>query len=156
MGTPQRYHQVQPRKQRFRHRPDEGEYGDCHRTAIAAILGMPTEDVPHFFDRGQTGDDAYGEINRFLTDRGLASITIIYTGENWQQVAEAVHGMNPGWPALLSGTSANDVNHTVVIQQGEIVCDPSLDDSGIVGPCDDGFYWVVFIVAVPFQMEPHQ
>ena len=23
--------------------------------------------------------------------------------------------------------------------------DPSLDDSGIVGPCDDGFYWVQYI-----------
>ena len=144
-----RFQQVQPRKQRFSHRPDQGEYGDCHRTAIAALLNVETETVPHFFDDGVTGDEADATIERFLAERGLARITVIYGGETWKQVAEAVAGMNAGWPALLSGQSKTGVNHTVVIQHGEIVCDPSIDDAGIIGPCDDGYFWVVFLVAIP-------
>jgi hypothetical protein len=38
------------------------------------------------------------------------------------------------------------VNHTVVCRGGRIEWDPSMDDAGIVGPCDDGFYWVTWLI----------
>jgi hypothetical protein len=47
---------------------------------------------------------------------------------------------------MLSGRSRTGVNHVVVCQGGQIVCDTSLNDSGIVGRCDDGYHWVAFLV----------
>jgi len=35
-------------KQAFRHDPSNGMYGDCHRTAIASILGVERDTVPNF------------------------------------------------------------------------------------------------------------
>ncbi len=46
---------------------------------------------------------------------------------------------------LLTGKSRNNVPHVVVCQGGEIVCDPSLDNSGIVSPTDDGYCWAEFL-----------
>ena len=37
---------------------------------------------------------------------------------------------------------------SVVCRDGAIACDPGQDDPGIVGPCDDGFYWVTFFGAL--------
>jgi len=31
---------IVPQKQANRHLPEEGLYGDCHRTAIAVLLGL--------------------------------------------------------------------------------------------------------------------
>ena len=45
---------------------------------------------------------------------------------------------------ILGGQSKTGVNHTVVCHSDKIVLDPSLNDSGIIGPCDDGYYWMTF------------
>jgi len=39
---------MRPQKQKFAHKPDEGVFGDCFRTALAAILDLDRDDVPHF------------------------------------------------------------------------------------------------------------
>jgi hypothetical protein len=47
-------------KQLFRHKPDEGVFGDCFRTAIACILeldAIPTEDVAHALFCAKTFSD---------------------------------------------------------------------------------------------------
>jgi hypothetical protein len=36
-----------PHKQRFRHDPANGIYGDCWRTAIACLLDIQPEEIPH-------------------------------------------------------------------------------------------------------------
>ena len=135
-------------KQLNRHDPENGIYGDCHRTAIACILDMDAADVPHFMDK-TTGKgeapEANAAVEKWLNKRGLCQIITIYPGETpLKDILHAVGHNNPGICFLLSGESATGCNHSVVACDGEIVCDPSLDDSGIIGPCDDGFYWVVF------------
>ncbi len=143
---------MKPQKQLNRHRPTEGIFGDCHRTAIAVILDMDAADVPHFMD-GKDGKGAdlgvWEAQERWLNERGMTAISVAFPGEcPLDQVLLAVKNANIQQPNLcymLGGESANGVNHSVVCRGAEIVCDPGQDDPGIVGPCDDGFYWVTFM-----------
>lgn len=141
---------MKPQKQLFRHKPQDGIYGDCHRTAIAIVLDMDAKDVPHFM-HGKAGEagavEAFAEIEKWLNTRGLMAISILFPGEvPLPELLRTIAFCNPNSRPvfILGGRSKNGVNHSVVCCDGEIACDPSQDDSGIVGPCDDGFYWVTF------------
>lgn len=134
---------VKPIKQLFRHNPPD-THGDCYRTSIAAILGLPSDAVPHWqFD---TAGEQQQAATAWLQERGMGFVVVMYGGSSVDEVAAAVDSANPGRPALLTGESRNGVNHCVVIQHGRIVCDPSQDDSGIVGPASDGLFWIEYIV----------
>lgn len=134
------------RKQLFRHRPAEGVIGDCHRTAIACLLDLEPEAVPHF------GEIYFGEPELFnaafegwLKRNGYRTVIIPYNAP-LEDVLASIGHQNDGAYYLLGGTSRTGVNHTVIGCGNEIAHDPSIDDSGIVGPCDDGYYWVTFLV----------
>ncbi len=135
-------------KQLFRHDPDEGVYGDCHRTAIACVLDLEPSEVPHFFgDPEKNTETCFADIESWLNNRGIASISVIYEGNRLSDVLSTIGASNSRRPDLLyllGGISRNGTGHTVVCRDGEIVWDPSLNDSGIVGPMSDGFYWVTF------------
>ncbi len=70
-------------KQLFRHKPAEGIYGDCHRTAIACVLDMDAKDVPHFMDgKAFSGEaeNAHDRAEAWLNARGIATINIVFSG----------------------------------------------------------------------------
>lgn len=138
---------MKPQKQLYRHNPEDGVFGDCHRTAIAIVLDLEAKDVPHFMDKGAAAEDAHRACEAWLNARGISTITTLFDGATpLETILATIAAVNrhsrPTY--LLLGTSRNRVNHCVVCCDGEIVCDPSLDDSGIVGPCDDGYYWLTF------------
>lgn len=151
---------MKPQKQRFRHNPAQGVYGDCHRTAIAIVLDLEAEDVPHFMDgnayRKGGGPKANELFEMWLNERGISTISFPFPGENLARVLDTIASCNPlSKPAfILAGSSRNGCNHSVVACDGEIVCDPSLDDSGIIGPCDDGHYWVTFFGLLDATKDP--
>ncbi len=66
---------------------------------------------------------------------------------------ETVGIHNPGLYYMLLGTSKNGTGHTVICLNSKIVHDPSIDQSGIVGPMTgvkeyaDGVWFVEFIGA---------
>lgn len=135
-------------KQLFRHDSDNGIWGDCYRTAIACILDLDREEVPHFYDNDADGEQGRAATQEWMQARGLYLIEFAVVAND--DLGAALHGissMNPGLPFLLSGVSANGCNHVVVCLDGEIVHDPAIDNSGIVGPQDDGCYWLMFIGA---------
>lgn len=140
------------RKQLYRHKPAEGQIGDCHRTAIACLLDMEPADVPHF---GISDFDTEGRITKhtqaeetdaWLRERGMQCVHLPYPLPELADVLAWVGGNNTHTYWLLGGFSKTGVNHTVIAQGNCIVWDPSLDDSGIVGPCTDGYFWATFIV----------
>lgn len=157
---------MKPQKQLFRHRPDEGIYGDCHRTAIAIVLGMDAKDVPHFMDGApgrsdldapEAAERAHNEVEAWLNARGICTINVLFPGDiSLDEVLRTISLVNTrSRPVfILGGQSKNGVNHSVVCCDGEIACDPALDDSGIVGPCDDGFYWVTFFGSLQASNVP--
>jgi hypothetical protein len=137
-------------KQRFRHRPEEGTYGDCHRTCIAALLGMDRDEVPHWGVHFADGDRFEAEARAFLASKGLRDIRIpIYAEEEPQQALNWMSRNNPGTYYLLTGKSRNGTNHVVICRNAEIVWDPALDDSGIVGSCEgSGWYWAEILAPI--------
>jgi hypothetical protein len=139
-------------KQAYRHKPDEGIFGDCERTAYAVLLGMHRDNVPHF-SNGVRDDDieackrADAQRDQWLAGRGLSRFLVVYYGDDLQAVLECVSNCNgEDFCYLLTGTSKTGCNHVVVCRGNRIVWDTSIDDSGIIGPANDGFYWVEVFV----------
>jgi len=135
--------QLKFQKQLNLHQPEKGIYGDCFRTCVAIMLGLDAEEVPHFVhaDNPLWLDDC----RDWLAGRGLKYIQIVYTGE-LEDVLRCVSLGTDELPYMLTGQSRNGTNHCVVCQGAEIVCDPAIDNSGIVGPTDTGVFYVEFIV----------
>ena len=137
---------IQKLTQKHRHDPDNGSWGDCWRTCIAMILGRPLpEEVPHFCDRGLDAEASFAAADAWLSSRNLQRLNVNWTGDlagvlTWHR------DMQPGMAYTLIGTSRNGTNHCVVCIGGEIFCDPSIDQSGIVGPAADGHYWTEYLV----------
>lgn len=140
---------MKPSKQLFRHNPAEGTWGDCYRTAVACLLDLATADVPHVYDQGVDGETGTAAMNAFLAGRGLVPVTVIYDGDaDLQQVLTAREHYTPGIPYMLIGQSGNNVDHVVIACDGRIIWDPSLDDSGIIGPSSDGHWWIEYLGAL--------
>ncbi len=134
-----------------RHDPANGIYGDCARTAIACMLEVPRDDVPHFYEFD--GDpDFYKKMDAWLRDHGLARVSMAFNGDDGlNSVLSCIGHLNPGLRFLLVGASKTGVNHVVICQDGKIDHDPSITQSGIVGPCEpDGFYWMEFFTPTRF------
>lgn len=136
-----------PHKQLFRHEPDKGVWGDCFRTTIACLLDLAPEDVPHFCDNGVQQDVATSEARVWMAAMGLAFVDVPFGGQDdVGAVLSFMGSANPGLHYILTGQSRTGCAHAVVCKDGKIVHDPSLTESGIVGPCEvDRVFWVSFI-----------
>lgn len=140
-----------PRKQLYRHNPPH-TWGDCHRACIASILERPCEAVPNFCEPAPGEEWESGKWRDrerdWLLSQGFCPITMTYhPNAGLDLVLEGSTYYNPDTHWILGGTSRNGTGHSVVVYNGEIVHDPALDDSGIVGPMSDGHYWATFIGA---------
>ena len=135
-------------KQKYRHDPDNGVFGDCYRTCVAMLLDLDRDDVPHFSkdaDLDQDGIDATQRLREWLKPRGLSTFIVLYPDEHdLEEILQATASMNPGLPMMLVGESKRyaGIGHVVIIQDGKILADPS--DSGIKGPIN-GYYWVEIV-----------
>ncbi len=65
-----------------------------------------------------------------------------------EAVIRDVSAFNPGIYFMLMGT-----NHVVICCDGEIVHDPSPHNSGIIGPSNNGNFFVEFLVPL-CHMKP--
>lgn len=134
---------MKPQKQAFKHDPANGVFGDCHRTAIAMILNLDRDEVPHFMDGVEMEDHEKvtamrKAIDDFLAARGLAEAHCALDGS---LTLEKVLKVSTFWfkgPVILGGTSTTGVNHSVVVFKGEI---HNPNNAELVGPCDDGYWW---------------
>lgn len=137
-----------PRKQFFHHRPEEESVGDCSRTAIACLLDLEPAAVPHWgMDR-----DWLAQRESFLAARGLAIVSVPYQC-TLDELFALMRVANPGMLFILIGTSRTGVNHNVIASDKGIVWDPSLSDSGIIGPASDGYYWAEWLVPALMRAE---
>lgn len=141
-------------KQLFRHDPKNGTYGDCDRTVIACLLDMEPKYIPHFWNHIPDENAPQKDIdkareckNEWLERNNLKLITTVFNGkDDLQLILDSVSNSNPGEYYILAGESKNGCNHVVICKDGEIVHDPSLDESGIIGPCiPTGFYEISFL-----------
>lgn len=138
-------------KQLFSHNPPHS-YGDCQRTVFACLLDMKPEDIPNFGIH--IGNAAAWDIavDDFLVSQNLYFTRVYYSGDiGLEAVLRTQKLTNPGMYYMLVGESRNGVNHVVIGLNDKIIHDPSIDNSGIVGPCTgeveaDRMYCVEFLV----------
>ena len=141
------------------HDPENGSFGDCHRNCIAMLLGLDQHKVPHFF-REDDGEVGRQECKDFLKKFGLAEANVLFTEEtSIESILRHTKHMMPGVPCILGGQSRNNCNHSVVVYNGEIWCDPS--GGGIIGPMlnrDEGerYYWLTFLASVPSAVSEEE
>lgn len=109
--------------------PDGPLIGDCWRTAIATILGLPRDDVPHFVALGWDEDpNTYHDLAQaWLEGRGL---TLRY----WGVLEQA----RPWCKFLIAAGKSprGEWDHAVVIDADTsgLVHDPHPSGTGIDGP----------------------
>ncbi len=136
---------MKPLKQIIKHDPENGTYGDCHRTCYAMLLDREHDGVPHFAEHGL---ELFFEIEKaWLESEGLLKISFAFPPIDTipiRSLLKIFDDLNPGIPFILGGTSKIGTGHSVVYFEGEMY-DPSENDTGIVGPMSDGFYWIEYI-----------
>ena len=132
-----------PVDQQYKHQPSKGIYGDCYRACIASILEKPIEDVPHFLIDDPAQEIYEERIQKFFNESNIARICIPYITNPILHMKN----VNPGIYYILSGTTSDNIGHSVVCIDDKIVHDPE-GNVGISGPMkhDDmqNVYWVEF------------
>lgn len=137
-----------PQKQLNRHDPENGVLGDCYRTVIACLLDLKPEEVPHVHEHvgALNMQDQQDMMNAWLAARGLVEVVVPCAGDlELQTVLEIMARWSMGTHYMLTGYSRTGCNHVVICKGAEIIWDPSLNDSGIIAPADDGYYWFGFL-----------
>lgn len=143
---------MQFHQQLFRHDPENGIFGDCFRTVIASILGKAPHEVPHVYDGT---DDANGmnRMQEYLRSQGCILIYVAFQGSlSFEQIMECGRAYSSGLHWLLTGKSRNGTNHVVICHEDRIVHDPSIDQSGIVGPTGEDL-WILEWIVRPVHPE---
>lgn len=143
-------HEVRKINNSIKHDPENGSWGNCHSACIAMILGMDINDVPHFYKDGEDGDSNVQDkrVADFLDAFGLIKFNVLFPGETlFQEILTTFKNASPGVAFILGGKSSSGCGHSVVCLDGEIFHDPT--GSGIVGPMDDGYFWVTVFSVKP-------
>jgi hypothetical protein len=132
-----------------------GGVGDCYRACIASVLEIPILDVPHFYELARNGDqgDACNLAREWLRSRDLAIFQCWADSQtSLKTVLDAYSRQNPDVAIILHGEAATigtDINHAVVLLNGEIAHDPS--GAGIAGPSirsdNSGAEWWMEVIA---------
>ena len=146
-----------PYKQLNRHEPERGIYGDCFRTAIGCLLGLPPIAVPHFMENMSPDDDetdVLPVVREWLARRGLGLFTVAIVHPegpevfNLEAMLEWTKTVNPGMYMILGGQSKPGINHAVIVLDGEIVHDPSWEDRDppLIGPSHPSNEWVLDVI----------
>lgn len=139
--------------QAFRHEPENGIQGDCYRTAVACVLGIERDSVPHSHDE-LTGPEAETFIDGWLKPQGLRRIFMPVLGDDLRTVAEAIYPRGGGLPLMITGRGPRDVNHVVVVHGPDDIWCPTLGAVppriALIGPAlPDHYFWAEWIVADP-------
>ena len=96
----------------------QGAGGDCVRAALASLLELPIDEVPHFLEMGETPELWEIEFLEWLEERG---ITV------WR---EEGHYAFEGY-YLASGPAERGVSHMVVYRNGSLAHDPHPSRTGL-------------------------
>lgn len=111
---------------------EDGKVGDCWRCCIAAILGIPASDVPHFAQiQSITHKNSFEQLaQEWLNERGLWLVTAGYL--HFPATWEREHELPP---IIAVGPSPRSTkmhqHHAVVMVEGDLVYDPHPSNAGL-------------------------
>jgi hypothetical protein len=119
--------EMTPVDQEFMHDPANGVYGDCMRAAIASLLDLPREEVPHFHEGTNDVTVFDRRVNAFLASKGLMLVDVT--------PSEYIFVTNNNLPDcyhLISGYTERGTYHACVGKNGELVHDPHPSKAGVL------------------------
>jgi hypothetical protein len=115
-------------KQLIQHNPAAGQWGDCFRTSVACLLGVPAEEVPHIADGGGSWLDSAvrRKLQAYLRPRNLMLGRIVTTMQDDTTLFSHLdwwYQQNRHLACLVTVQSIG-CNHVVVCKNREVFCDP--------------------------------
>lgn len=129
---------------RVRHDPPE-TYGDCVRAAVASVMELNTDDVPHFYC-DNNGVAGLQRLREWLGLQGLAPYFIHLPDTlSLDDILSGVNLDNPGIHYILFGNTG-DGDHCVVCCDGEVVHNPSWYPLPLIKACSNGYWSILLIV----------
>lgn len=128
--------------QEFRHDPANGVHGDCQRAVIACLLDLELHDVPNFNEGGPDSLEFHDRLDDFLAQKGFGRFAVAFDGDLQTVTRHMMAFYTEGQPYMIAGKSPRGVNHVVIYMGADLYWDTHPDGGGIIGPCDDGMYWV--------------
>lgn len=108
------------------HDPENGKWGNCYQAALATLLQLPLEEVPHFYDQGVF--DKFAE-QEWLAERGFTMLWLtVPEFDLFKETAirRCFH--------LISGSTERfngEVDHVVVAKDGKTFFDPHPSRAGL-------------------------
>ena len=146
-----------PCRQLIRHDPANGQFGDCARSCVAALLDKDPLEVPHFGEgcRGDVDADVFdNRIADYLRTEGLAHVVFAVAGTP-KETMEMMAQSNSGVFYMLGCTSPT-AHHYVVCRGNKLVCDPADYPGGIdvMRADDNGLCWLLLLIPLILKAKP--
>jgi hypothetical protein len=119
---------------------EDGKIGDCWRCCVAAVLGLPAVDVPHFClnEDGTHNHNDDADTQRWLNARGLQMVLVSGYGGREAVRYPCYHEDLPHFPPPLvisigptCRSKGRGRYHAVVTQGTELLYDPHPSEAGI-------------------------
>lgn len=141
-------------KQLFLHLPEQGQIGDCFRTCVACVLDRPQVEVPHGFGKFWIDKDTtvtplvHAQLNEWLLAQGYQCRFIEIPLETTREQLGTYLTHYYKDMHVVVGCNSRNGGHSVVMRNDDYMYDPSIDESGCIGPMDDGYYWLGLLVRI--------
>ena len=122
-------------------------FGDCHRTAIACILDIPPDRIPHI--AGVMNGKAWlRNMNDALHPLGYQIASISFSGcIQRAELMAMMQSLNPTVYYILIGVNKREVRHAVVCRGGSVAHDTNASSEGVVSPVYDDdlkdYFWII-------------
>ena len=118
---------------------------------LACLLEIPPKEIPNFADGlayDKEGVEEYWKRKKkWLDDRGWAWASFAFDSSfSLEDMLDHGSELNQKMHWVLCGKSRNGTNHVVICKGGEIVHDPAIDGSGIVGPTNENWWHIEYLV----------
>lgn len=98
---------------------DPARQGNCLQAAIASILDLPLDDVPHFVQQHEDGAGDWLDLTcAWLAERGL--------------VLRLTQTPRPGEHYLIFGRTERGTSHVAIYRDGHMVHDPHPSGAGLL------------------------
>ncbi len=142
---------MREQKQLYRHIPEQRLIGDCWRTCIACILDVAPDTIPHYYEMfwGQ-GEVISDKVHEATNKELKKSYGVVFVETPLEATYEQLRTYLKHYYKdmyVIVGCNSKNGGHSVIMKNDDYMWDPAIDNSGCVGPMDDGYYWIGLLLS---------
>jgi hypothetical protein len=136
-----------------KHIPERGMYGDCFTAALASILDLPIDQVPHFSKLYPKDDKKrQNAIEDFLFKKGYYLILLDYLS-GIREIEKISPAHSGGYYHLILGLDHDDDGHACVGFNGKLVHDPHPSQRWLANPKSE---WKLGLFIATLNKKTHK